>query len=341
MQPEPILLRSEPVSPSSEVMVLILLEMEIKDILRMSLVLPELFDENTWSLLCRNTLATSWDHYSFLPLSQRRKFVEIARRKCLLPAICPFSQVRWAIFNKRTDILERVAKEHFSETSTVYRSSLEEYRVYFNRPMYNFVQQCLYGRVYYRDRLIGEYKSPSPRPFSSYTWQERFTMMRQEEGLEITPFEYLSTYDELHMHILHGEQDDDITLDGDNIELWLSLYSKSQKKAIISRMIDFVEKDNLPLMLLKILCNLYSGNHLDLAARYEKKFNIHLTSDQVLSNLATYYFNTGDDRGLYQSLCLLDEQGKINKRVRRDNYILYLGLIEVDLLLAKYGIIKY
>ncbi|SPN79388.1 Hypothetical protein ZAZAV_299 [Cedratvirus Zaza IHUMI] len=335
-------MQSEPVPPSSEVMVLILLEMEIKDILRMSLVLPELFDENTWSLLCRNTLATSWDHYSFLPLSQRRKFVEIARRKCLLPTICPFSQVRWAIFNKRADILERVAKEHFSETSTVYRSSLEEYRVYFNRPMYNFVQQCLYGKAYFRDRLIliAECDVSNPRPFSSYTWQERFAMMRQEEGLEITPFEYLSTYDELHMYILHGEQDDDITLDGDNIELWLSLYSKSQKKAIISRMIDFAEKDNLPLMLHKILCNLYSGNHLDLAARYEKKFNIHLTGDQVLSNLATYYFNTGDDRGLYHSLCLLDEQGKINK-VRRDNYILYLGLIEVDLLLAKYGIIKY
>lgn len=308
-----------------ELLVPILLQSQVKLILKISLVYPELFDESMWRMLTREVLGADWDYYSFLPFFSGRRFAEIARRKCLLSVVCPTRQVYLAIFNGRRDILERCCREHPQESKTVFESSLSFDRLYFNRPLYNFIQERLFGRTLERLQLL---ERKIILTLESSYWEENYYTWTDRLCTAIMDTSYIRMYDLLQMHLLHTEQEDKISLREDNIQFWLTMYSRTQKKAMISSMIDFAKRENLALELRRILCNLYSSNHLDLAQKYQEKFGISLTSQEILNRLAIYYVNTGDDRGLYQTLSRLE----IDDTVTRENHIFYFGLPEVDLL---------
>nr|WIL02818.1 hypothetical protein Cbor_292 [Cedratvirus borely] len=333
MQHEPVSLRSEPVSPRSEIIMPVLLKMETKDIFNLSLVYPELFDEATWSLLCKSLFGASWDYYSFLPeKNQRRKFVEIARRKCFLPVSCPRSQLYLALFNNRKDIIEQCCLQHPKQAGKVVLSSFSFDRLYFNRPLYNFAQEILFGGTFQRLKLL-EQKRDLPSLVPEY-WEEKYSLATEDFCYGSMDNSHARVHDLLHMYILYKEEGgENIVLREDNVEFWLNMYSRSQKKAIISRMIDFAQKKDLPCKSENILCNLYSSNHLDLAEKYQTKFSLSLSKEQILASLANYYINTGDDRGLYQSLSLLEKEGKLKGGPVEDNLIVKLGLSEVNSLL--------
>lgn len=307
----------------SELLVPILLKMEAKPILRMSLALPELFDENMWRMLTREVLEADWDHYSFLPFSSRRRFVEIAQRKCLLSVDCSTRQVYLAIFNNRRDILEKCCRENPDETKAILDASLSFERLYFNRPLYNFIQERLFGGTFERLQLLERKINLTLDP---RYWEERYNVSSEKMCVGSMDSSHIRMYDLLQMYVLHTEQEDDIALREDNIQFWLNIYSRSQKKAMISSMIDFTNKGKLE----NILCNLYSSNHLDLAQKYQEKFAVSLTSQEILNRLAIYYVNTGDDRGLYQTLSRLE----MDDTVTTENYVFRLGLPEVNLLFS-------
>nr|WIL03321.1 hypothetical protein Cbor_293 [Cedratvirus borely] len=336
-----------------EIIVPILLEMEIKDILRMSLLEPDLFDESTWRMLCKSLFNTSWDHYSFLLQTGRKRFVEIAKRKCFLPVDCPLRQIYLAIFNQRKDILERCSKEHPKLTEKICLHSSTRTRIYFNRDMYNFLYQCLGKEPSYREQQVGQHQNNFHTSLAllemmvgkgdgTKSLLERFN---QKMGLGIyrtgvMDDDYIRLYDDLQMCVLYGNQDDLVVVDDDNIEFWLTLYSRSQKRDIIERLIEQANKNNLPLMNREsILSLLYKSNNLELARKFEEKFNKRIYDNDFAMKLITYYLNTGDDRGLYESLCILEKRGMIKEGVV-DGFVFNLGLDEVNLVLRRCGIRK-
>ncbi|SHO33339.1 Hypothetical protein BQ3484_271 [Cedratvirus A11] len=234
-----------------EIIVPILLEMEIKDILRMSLLEPDLFDESMWRRLCKSLFNTSWDYYSFLLQTGRKRFVEIAQRKCFLPVDCPLRQIYLAIFNQRKDILKKCCKEHPKLAKKIWLHSSTRTRIYFNRDMYNFIYQCLGAEPPYRERLIAEHQSGLytnlalleariDKGDGTKNLQERFN---QKTGLGIyrtgvMDCNCLLLCDSLQMCVLYGDQDGLVVMNDDNIEFWLNLYSRSQKKDVIERLIE-------------------------------------------------------------------------------------------------------
>lgn len=239
-------MQPEPVSSRFEILLPILLQAEIKDILNLSLVFTDLFDEATWSLLCKFLFGASWDYYSFLPeKNQRKKFVEIARRKCFLPVGCPYSQLYLAIFNNRKDIVEQCCRQHPKQASKLVLSSFSFDRLYFNRPLYNFAQEILFGRTFQRLKFLEE-KRELTTIVPEY-WEEKYSLMTEDFCFGGMESSHALVHDLLHMHVLHKEeQGENITLREDNVEFWLNNYSRSQKKAFISHMIDFAQKKDLP-----------------------------------------------------------------------------------------------
>ena len=90
---------------------------------------------------------------------------------------------------------------------------------------------------------------------------------------------------------------------------WFIVYSRSQEKEMLERFIDLTLAKDLTLeQKLVIIKSLLCSGHLQLAARLGRKFALDIHVDTILSCLETYYFNTGDDKGLYESLLYMEEK---------------------------------
>ncbi|SPN79570.1 Hypothetical protein BRZCDTV_420 [Brazilian cedratvirus IHUMI] len=267
--------------------------MDVKSILNMSLLEPNLFDESIWRMLCPD-----WDYYSFLSFSARRKFAEIAVRKGLLRAKSVKKQIWFALLNQRKDLLEDLCRERAFSVKMVCDSLSQEENIYFNRSMINFAYQTLGYVVTDREKVIANFATSTQKT-------------------------YLEDIDYVRMHSLTGDEsmyrkwverggivtDDakayfvDSFLKENNKEMWFYTYSITQERDILEKIFERITPENLSLQGRKdILANLYRANHLDLAKRFETKFALNLDLDLILSCLSDYYFNTGDERGVYESL---------------------------------------
>ena len=296
----------------SEILVTILLETGIKDILKMSLALPELFDESMWSLLCKRLLSSDWDYYSFLEQSNRKRFVEIAIRKSLLPAPTIKGQFWFALLNQRNDLVKDLCTKHPQETKKVCLALSREENIYFNRPMVNYALATLGHMITGREWSIANFK------------------VSGGQGLNLV--------DLTRMHSLTGNRLEDDWFEQKK-ELWFFVYSATREKAMLA---DLIEKVNIALApgtKRNLLCNLYRNNYLDLAKRFESKYEAELSLSLLLSCLTDYYFNTGDDRGLYQSLVELEKQGLLEAG-SYESKIFELELEEVSALLQRNKVCK-
>lgn len=315
----------------TEILPTIIQEMEIEDILRISLVYPELFEESMWRRLCGDVLGCDWDYYSFLPeMSKRRKFAKIAVRKSFLPAPTPEGKVCFAILNQRRDLLKVLCRKYPGEARKVCRAMSQEGNIYFNRPLVNFALTCLGHMLLDREKAIAN-----------------FSFGRAES---------LSLTDQIRMYNLTGgESVHDVCLkefgmDGKALleeklleeysrDLFYLIYSMTREKDILDKMIDrFREFDLSPSNKRNILCNLYRGNFLDLALKHENKYQVQLDVCTLLSCLADYYLNSGDDRGLYLSLLQLEERGVLLAGSYHSK-IFILQLEEVNMILERNKIV--
>ena len=124
-----------------ELLVVLIQNMQPREVLKMSLLFPELFTQGMW-----RSLTPKWNHYAFLPLPERKRYAEIAYRTCSITGYyvrqkrkgsscsritctsnyySPRQQALFAIHNHRKDILERLASEYTPEMHSLYHESLE------------------------------------------------------------------------------------------------------------------------------------------------------------------------------------------------------------------------
>lgn len=290
----------------TELITPILVQAEIKDILKLSLALPELFDENMWRMLTREVLGSDWNHYSFLEeviSSPRKRFAEIARRKSLLPASTTEAQIWFALFNQRKDLIEKLCREHAQQVRRVCLALCREEHMYFNRPMVNFTLTRLGHMLTDREQTIANFGVD--KGSLCLTDQVRMFSLLGDDTI-------------YHDWVRRGnfETNDaksffvEELLKEDNKEMWFHTYSLTREETILARMIERVDTNEIaPNIKRIILRNLYRGNYLDLAAKYEAKYTVGLELGMLLSCLTDYYLNFGDDRGLYYSLLKLEERG--------------------------------
>ncbi|SHO33340.1 Hypothetical protein BQ3484_272 [Cedratvirus A11] len=280
-------MQPEPISPRSEILMTIIEQMGIKDILWMSLVYPELFEESTWKKLTKHHLASDWEHYSFLSDNPRKRFVQIAIRKSLLRAPSITTQVWFALLNQRKDLIEILCKEYPQETRKVCLGLTREENIYFNRPMVNSACSRLGYMPSEREKAIAEFK-PGKKAGLNQTDQIRMTSLTRD---------------------VHPSYSENFLQENSN-DLCFFIYSVTQERDLLEKLLDRVStEETLPSIKRNILCNLYRGNHMHLAKRFEEKHDTSLTLAVLLSCLTDYYLNTGDEKGLYLSLVTLEEQG--------------------------------
>nr|WIL04192.1 hypothetical protein Clen_262 [Cedratvirus lena] len=280
-----------------EILVAIIKEMQPKDILRMSLLEPNLFDERMWKMLSSN-----WEYYSFLSSKGRRKFAEIAIRKSLLKAPTLRSQIWFAILNQKRNLIQDLCREfdNIKLVKSVCDVLSSEENIYFNRPMINFVYQQLGYVVSDREKIIANFSSTEKTCLSDVDYV-RMHILNKDDSVYSDWVERggIVTNDPKGHFV-------DAFLKEDNKEAWFFIYSITQEKEILEKIFDRVTTEEVYFPASEeILANLYRANHLNLAKRFEKKFGIHLGLELVLSCLADYYFNTGDEKGLYESLLSL------------------------------------
>jgi hypothetical protein len=312
MQPEPVLPRPEPVLPRPEILVTIITRMKIKDILRMSLAFSELFDESMWKMLTKHRLSSDWDYYSFLLPCFRKRFAEIAIRKSLLRAPTATAQVWFALLNKRRNLIQSLRKKHPVEMRKVCMNLSHEENIYFNRPAVNFALSRLGYMLSEREQAIARFK------IGKKTRLNQTDQIRMSSLVRNAPLSYSKDF-----------------LQENSNELCFFIYSVTQERELLEKILDKVGAEEIaPAAKRNILCNLYRGNHLDLAKRFEEKHDTALTLAMLLSCLADYYLNTGDDRGLYLSLLALEEKGLLLEGSYHSK-IFELELEEVSTLLKR------
>ncbi|SPN79572.1 Hypothetical protein BRZCDTV_421 [Brazilian cedratvirus IHUMI] len=287
----------------SELLVPILLKMEVKPILNLSLALPELFDENTWRMLCKSKLSSDWDHYSFLSLTDRKRFAQIAIRKSLLKAPTVEAQIWFALLNQRKDLIEVLCREHAQKVRRVCLALCREEHMYFNRPMINFTLTRLGHMLTDREQTIANFGVDKGSLWLA-DQVRMFSLLGQDAIYD--DWARRSNFETNDAKSLFVEK----LLEEDSKEMWFLIYSLTREETILARMIEKINGSEMaPSTKRNILCNLYRGNHLELALRYEAKYEVRLDLGMLLSCLTDYYLNSGDDRGLYCSLLKLEERG--------------------------------
>ncbi|SHO33344.1 Hypothetical protein BQ3484_276 [Cedratvirus A11] len=325
MQPEPISPRSEPVLPKSEILIPILKEMQPKDILRMSLLEPNLFDTCMWKLLSSYSLGADWEYYSYLAQADRKRFAQIAIRKGLLRAGSLRQQVWFAILNQRKDILEGLCTEHASLVKGVCDDLSREDNIYFNRSMVNFAYQRLGYVVSDREKIIANFGSAEKTSLGDMDYI-RMHVLNKDDSMYSNWVERggIVTDDP------KGRFVDSFLRESTNRGTWFFAYSITQEKEILEKIFQAVTGEEISFRYRgDILRDLYRANHLDLAKRFETRFAVKLDPELVLSCLADYYFNTGDERGLYQSLLSL---GALHKRDYKRSKMSNIELEEITAL---------
>nr|WIL03320.1 hypothetical protein Cbor_298 [Cedratvirus borely] len=338
MQSEPELFhnspRSEPVSPRSEILIPIIREMEVRDILKVSLVYPELFDESMWRMLCKHSLCSDWNYYSFLSQVDRKRFAQIAIRKSFLPASTVMGQIQFAILNQRKDLVESLCNAYPQEVKKVCQDLSFEENIYFNRLMVNFAYSCLGLVALNRSKAIVDFK-PGEKTILSQKDQIRMSSFLGDDSIyaDWARRAGFETDKPKSLFINNALQEDDKGL-------LFYFYSNTQEVEILERMLEEVSAQEIaPVTKRNILCNLYRANHVDLALRFEQKYGVSLVMSMMLSCLADYYLNTGDERGLYLSLLALEEQNLLLAGFYHSK-IFDLELDEIATLLERNAIYK-
>ncbi|SPN79394.1 Hypothetical protein ZAZAV_302 [Cedratvirus Zaza IHUMI] len=326
-----VLPRSEPVSPRSEILVPIIKNMQVRDILRMSLLYSDLFDESTWRMLSKEVLHADWEYYSYLPFSTRKRFVEIAARKSLFfpPWYSVKQKLVFAILNQEKDLLRDLCKRHAPIVKSVCDSLSSEGNIYFNRPMINFAYQQLGCMVSKRDKAIADFNSTGQTSLNQVDYFRMDILLTRGDKfyLDCVEREQVVT-DNPKDHVV-----DTLLKENDRGTLFF-VYSITQEKDILEKIFETVTKGECGEGILR---NLYRANHLDLAKKLEKRFGVKINPASVLSCLADYYFNMGDERGLYESLLFLERE-RLLRRGRYQSKIFNIELEEIASLLKRNGI---
>jgi hypothetical protein len=337
-----------------ELLQVILTHIQPREVLKMSLLFPDLFTEGMW-----RSLVKEWDHYAFLSekvtFSPRKKYAEIAYRTCLLsrcrvrrsgtPSSCsqirsfskyygPEQQALFAIHRKRKDIIQQLASEYPSVLVSLYYKSMEEEKIYFNRPMFNYLASLLGIKVSERENFIAD---PEPR--------EEYSIEQSSDHINVSVIQEDENLYSRWAKNFSQEQKGDLKMRfvkevclGVDSEFWFSIYSKSQEKEILEKLIQESNESDLSIFGVRsILRNLFRSNHVQLAAKFSTKLGVDLQLQTILSCLACYYFNTGDDKGLYESLLHMEER-KILKPGVYSSDIFTIELPEVVSLLERNGI---
>nr|WIL04191.1 hypothetical protein Clen_261 [Cedratvirus lena] len=304
--------------------------MQPKNILRISLVYPDLFDEIMWKMLC-----TDWEYYSYLPFSTRKRFAEIAARKSLLfPSwYSPEHKFVFVILNQRKDLIQEFCEKKPKSAKAVCGGLSHEGNIYFNRPMINFAYSLLGCTVSDRNKAIADF-NPDDKTFLLENPKDR-TRMCSLRGVDNVYMDWAGSVeiDNPKKHFV------DTILKGSAKGSWFIIYSITRDKEILERMTETIMEADMLFETKKIvLRNLYRGNHIDLARKFVTKFSVDLPRSEMLSCLADYYFNTGDDRGLYESLLFFERECLLYRGFYRSK-IFNIELEEITSLLKRNGLV--
>lgn len=337
---------------SPELLVVIIQSMQPREVLNMSLLFPDLFTEGMW-----RSLTVKWDHYSYLPFSPRKRYAEIAYRTCLITgsyvrqrrkgtsctliaSTSSYYSIRqqglFAIHNKRKDILERLASQHPAEMHILYEESLQEDKLHCNRRMFNHLATLLDIKLTERQKFLAEPKLRADSRPEQVSDHLQVSVLYNPKGLYSRWLQGVSTEpgEDLTSRFIK-----DLCIHGDT-PFWFMVYSRSQEVDVLERFVENSTPDNLETFhALTILKGLFCGNHMRLACIFGVKLNIDMDVGTILSCLALYYFNTGDDKGLYESLCYIKEKGVLKPGPYTSD-IFRVELPEVISLLSENGIVE-
>ncbi|SOB74135.1 hypothetical protein BQ9231_00252 [Cedratvirus lausannensis] len=332
-----------------ELLEVIISHMQPREVLKISLLFPDLFNEGMW-----RSLVKDWDHYSFLPYHNRRKYAEIAYRTCLLTgsyircSVAPSSrsyirtisnfysprqQALFAIHKQRKDILGQLVSDHPRLLGRLYYNSLEEDKIFFNRPMFNYLASLFEKEISERERSIAKVEPGADRSVQYMVdYIQTCIIHNNQDFYRLQAGKYSVREDEAKLCFVQN-----VCLKED-VEFWFAIYSKSQEKEILEKFLQEVKKDDLSIFGVRsVLRNLFRSNHVQLAARVGTKFGDDIGVDVILSCLACYYFNTGDDKGLYESLLYMEERKVLKPGVYISD-IFTIELPEVRSLLERNGV---
>lgn len=307
---------------SPELVTVIIQSMQPREVLKMSLLFPELFTEGMW-----RSLTPKWDHYDFLCMPPRKRYAEIAYRTCSITGYyvryrrgednsysritCTSNyysvrqQALFAIYNQRKDILEKLVSRNTTKMYELYRESLEEDKIHFNRPMFNYLASLLNIELTEREKFIVDVKIQADSTATQIADFMQVSLINDRN-------KFYSAW--LEKNVLEPEEDGKskfikVLSSCEGIAFWFTIYSRSQEEDILERFVETVqERDLSPQQQYMVMKSLFCSGHLRLGARFGRKFKLGMHAVTIMSCLATYYFNTGDDRGLYQCLSYMAEK---------------------------------
>nr|WIL02812.1 hypothetical protein Cbor_338 [Cedratvirus borely] len=308
----------------------------VREVLLHSLVHPSLFTKQTWKLLCKKLLFSSWSDYKHICKDPRRRFVEIAYRKGLQPrGLSLYSNkylILFTIFSRNLQKLrEMVKKFPRGASSLYYKLTTKKKNVFFQREIRTIANELGMPSHYCSD-VVAE--AEERRNFLVDSWDVATRLLINGDEVSLKILEDLFFLRES----LGGRRPDSCTLsfpelvlaDRDNVSEWLDAYSFSKDDNMIRELLKSCQANSA---LKTVLQNLYTVNNISLAKEIEKEHDYYLWFDDKLEYLTNYYLFTGDDKGFYQSLLEL-LKGK-QPLIRDTNIIFEVELYEVRELLKR------
>ena len=300
---------------------------QVREVLLHSLVHPHLFTEQTWKLLCRKVLSSSWSEYKHVSDNPRRRFVEIAYRKGLQPqGLSLYSNkylILFTLFSRNLEKLRGMAKRYPRAASALYRELSAKNNFFFRRELLTVGGEESILRLCTEDVAEAEERSDSLMP--TFRVATRLLINGDEASLRILKDLFFYTNPRVNTLTLSEL----VLEDSDNVLCWLRAYSFSKDENMIR---ELLKSCQLNFTLKTVLENLHTMNNLSLAKEIEKERDYALWFDDKLECLTKYYLYSGDDKGFYRSLVeILDR--KERPLIRDTNIIFQVELYEIRELL--------
>nr|WIL04168.1 hypothetical protein Clen_238 [Cedratvirus lena] len=335
--------------PMDSVILQVLLSSQPREILLHSLVNPGFFTKQTWKLLCRQVLFSSWLDYKHVSKNPRRRFVEIACRKGLQGETGGLYseeyRVLFAIFKRDLQNLKGVIERFPEETNSLFfklRSKKE--RFFFQRELCLIEQgkSLLYNSY---AEVIAEAEERKAFLLNSWDVVTRLLINGDQRSLEILEGLFFPKVS------LGGKRADSCSLslselvlqDRRNKYKWLQAYSFSKDDCMIEKLFALNYSSLNRSHVREIARNLCTSGNLSLIYKLEKEYTNSayfedgmLSFEEKLHCLTNYYLFTGDDRGFYHRL--LEVMGNKSPITGETNIIFEVELYEVRDLLKREGL---
>jgi hypothetical protein len=321
----------------------VLLSSQPREILLYSLVQPSFFTKQTWKLLCKEVLFSSWSEYKHVSINPRRRFVEIAYRKGLQGELgCDLYsgeyQVLFAMFRREREELQKLAQRFPGEArSLFYKLEAKKENFFLQRELYT-VGEAVSVEPHVTILIVAQAETREPMLVNTWSVRTRLLINGDEQSLaHCKQLAFPKSYpgEKLEKLILRGQ--------GSNILQWLHAYSFSKDDSMIEKLLKKAGSSLGKGLLKEIAMNLFTTGNFVMFGKLEREYvplvyftEKVLSFEEKLHCLTNYYLYTGDDQGFYKSLLqVMKEKQPLTKD---SNIIFEVELYEVRELLRREGI---